>query len=226
MGADPYFNQPHTTPPITYIGAGKAASGDQATSIQAVDPPGVLPTDLVILDLFTSGPDTVTVSVPAGWTQVPGSPAKANWGEMWRFVETNPDTATPAPLVTWSAAYKVIAVTYAFRYAAGIGPSASAADPISNTTPIAVPTTQRTAGQLLVVGDTERVADPPNPTITAGLGFTEQTETSTTQTTAGGGTTELATMPVTVSGSGGGELFQTDVAARDLLIVTALNPSP
>ena len=98
VGADPYFNQPHTTPPITYIGAGKAASGDQATSIQAVDPPGVLPTDLVILDLFTSGPDTVTVSVPAGWTQVPGSPAKANWGEMWRFVETNPDTATPAPL--------------------------------------------------------------------------------------------------------------------------------
>ncbi len=225
MGADPYFNQPHTTPPITYVGAGKATSGTDVSSIQAVNPAGVLPTDLVLLDLFHSGPDSATVSVPAGCTQVPGSPVKASYGQTWRFVETNVDAATAAPLVTFSTAHRVMAVTYAFRYASGIGPSASTADPVIDTDPTPVPSTLRTAGQLLVVGDGERVAAPPNPTVTPGAGFTERTETSTTQTSFGGGTLELATKPVTTTGTAGGELFQSSVAARDMLIVTALNPS-
>jgi len=189
------------------------------------DTAGVLPTDLVLLDLFHSGPDSATVSVPAGWTQVPGSPVKASYGQTWRFVETNVDAATAAPLVTFSTAHRVMAVTYAFRYASGIGPSASTADPVIDTDPTPVLSTLRTAGQLLVVGDGERVAAPPNPTVTPGAGFTERTETSTTQTSFGGGTLELATKPVTTTGTAGGELFQSSVAARDMLIVTALNPS-
>lgn len=224
-GHDPYFNQPHGTPPIAYVGTG-SVSGVDVTALQAVLPAATLASDLVLLDIFTSGFDTNTVSPPAGFTEVPGSPAKSAYGKVWRFVESNVDAATAAPLLTFSPAHRYTASMHAFRYANGIGPSASAADSVIDTDATAVPSTVRTAGQLLAVASGERSAAPPNATVTPGSGFTERAEVSTAQTSGSGGTLELATKPVTVTSTAGGELFTPTGPARDELIVTALNPSP
>jgi hypothetical protein len=127
--------------------------------------------------------------------------------------------------LSFSSANVVIANISSFQDAAGVGVSASAVDGAANTTPIRQPTVAVNAGELLVVGDAERVAAPPNPTVQPDPSYTEQAEASSTQANGTGGTLELAVKPIGTSGTDGGETFTSSLPARDALIATTLTPA-